>query len=118
MNSTASPTVLSYNLTAWLAISNPNRRVSIYYDQLQGTRHTDTVKAVLVGRSPMVGFADEFPGDNSTEVFPVDLWVDGVVRYKFGQLTTTAATTLSVKCHLALQLVVASGWVDCTVVKF
>ncbi|KAL6614115.1 hypothetical protein ACP70R_036385 [Stipagrostis hirtigluma subsp. patula] len=140
LNSTASPPVLSYNLTARLAISNPNRRVSIYYDLLQvaalykderfgraalpvsfqGTRHTDTVPAVLAGSSPMAFFgdsgADVFHDDNNTGVFPVDLWVDGVVRYKYGELTTTTASTMSVKCHLALQLMVASRWVQCTVI--
>ncbi|XP_062181567.1 NDR1/HIN1-like protein 10 [Phragmites australis] len=141
LNSTASAPVLSYNLTARLAISNPNGRVSIYYDELQavgfyqaerfgrtalpvtfqGTRHTDTVPAVLVGSSPM-GFGDSgvdaFRDHSNMKLFPVDLWVDGVVRYKFGELTTTTASTLSVKCHLALQLMVASGWVECTVIDF
>ncbi|KAG2602142.1 NDR1/HIN1-like protein 10 [Panicum virgatum] len=141
--STAASTTpaLSYNLTAALAVTNPNRRVSIYYDDqlraeglyqgvrfgraalplsFQGTRRTDTAPALLVGIS-LVGLnlnADAFGEDNRTEVFPVDLWVEGVVRYKFGELTTTTATTLTVKCHLALKLLVASGWVECIVIDF
>ncbi|XP_062206225.1 NDR1/HIN1-like protein 10 [Phragmites australis] len=130
--------VLSYNLTAKLAISNPNTRVSIYYDQLQvagfyqgkrfgktalpvsfqGTRHADTVPVMFVGNSTM-GFGDSvvdaFRGDNGTGVFPVDLSVDGAVRYKFGELMTTSASTLSVKCRLPLQPMVASGSVECSV---
>ncbi|XP_062206221.1 NDR1/HIN1-like protein 10 [Phragmites australis] len=87
----------------------------------QGTRHTDTVPAVLAGSLPMSfgdSVVDAFRGDNSTGVFPVDLWINGVVRYKFGELTTTTESTLSVKCHLALQLMVALGWVECTVIDF
>lgn len=138
LNTTIGPPVLSYNLTAVVAISNPNQRVSIYYDRLeaaglyqderfgraalpvsfQGTRRTDAAPAVLVGRSPAYVNADEFREDNGTGVFPLDLWVDGVVRYKFGDLGTTKASTLTVKCHLALKLMVASGWVDCTVIDF
>ncbi|KAG2593145.1 NDR1/HIN1-like protein 10 [Panicum virgatum] len=139
LNTTASITpVLSYNLTAALAVTNPNRRVSIYYDQLQavglyqgvrfgratlplsfqGTRRTDAAPALLAGRSLVDLNADAFGEDSRTGVFPVDLWVEGMVRYKFGELTTTTASTLKVKCHLALKLMVASGWVDCTVIDF
>lgn len=133
--------VLSYNLTAVLSVTNPNRRVSIYYDQLQaaalyreerfgraalpvsfqGTRRADAVPALLVGDTPMElgdsGVA-AFDEDRRAGVFPVDLWVDGVVRYKFGELMTTTASTLTVKCHLALKLMVPSGWVQCTVIDF
>ncbi|PAN27428.2 hypothetical protein PAHAL_5G079300 [Panicum hallii] len=135
LNTTASTTpVLSYNLTAVLSFSNPNRRVSIYYDKLQaaglyqgerfgraalpvsfqGTRRTDAAPALLVGSS----LVDLNAEDSRAGVFPVELWVDGVVRYKFGELTTTTTSTLTVKCHLALKLMVASGWVDCTVIDF
>jgi hypothetical protein len=34
-NSTASPTALSFNLTAGLIITNPNARVAVYYDLLR-----------------------------------------------------------------------------------
>lgn len=139
VDTTSTTPVLSYNLTAVLAVSNPNRRVSIYYDQLQaaglyqeerfgraalpvsfqGTRHADAVPALLVGNTSMQlgdsGVA-AFNDSRRAGVFPVDLWVDGVVRYKFGQLMTTRASTLTVKCHLALKLMVASGWVECTVI--
>lgn len=87
--------VLSYNLTARLVISNPNRRVSIYAQlramgfyqaepfgqtalpvSFQGTRHADTVPAVLAGASSM-GIGDsgiqEFHRDENNQVFPVDL---------------------------------------------
>ncbi|KAJ1254312.1 hypothetical protein BS78_03G346900 [Paspalum vaginatum] len=138
LNTTSPIPALSYNLTAVLAVSNPNRRVSIYYEQLQvvgfyqdqrfghaalpvsfqGTRHRDAVPALLAGSSAVEVSADEFREDSSARVFPVDLWVDGVVRYKFGELTTTTATTMTVKCHLTLKLMVASGWVQCTVIDF
>lgn len=133
------PPVLSYNLTVMLSVSNPNRRVSVYYDQLQaaglyqeerfgraalpvsfqGTRRADAVPALLVGDTPM-GFGDSgvaaFGEDRRAGVFPVDLWVEGTVRYKFGELMTTTANTLTIKCHLALKLMEASGWVECTVI--
>ncbi|TKW17879.1 hypothetical protein SEVIR_5G397501v4 [Setaria viridis] len=116
-------------------VSNPNRRVSVYYDRIQaaglyqgerfgraevpvsfqGTRRTDAVPAVRVGSSPVDLNVSEFGEDNGTRVFPVDLWVDGVVRYKFGELAA-AASTLAVNCRLALKLMVVSGWVDCTVI--
>ncbi|KAI4977485.1 hypothetical protein ZWY2020_059622 [Hordeum vulgare] len=135
VNSTTSPPVLSFNLTAGLSISNPNKRVSVYYDRLQvegfyqeerfgraplplsfqGVRRTDAMRAVLQGNS--VGYFDNATG-SGTDVFPVDLWLDGTVRYKFGELTTTSASTLSVKCPLVLQLMEASSRVECIVISF
>uniref|UniRef100_A0ACD5XFI0 Uncharacterized protein n=1 Tax=Avena sativa TaxID=4498 RepID=A0ACD5XFI0_AVESA len=131
VNSTASPTALSFNLTAGLIITNPNRRVAVYYHLLraegiyQGQRFdrvalpisfqpancADVVRAVLTGTSAGDGGGDQTPG----ALYPVDLWLDGVVRYRYGGLMTTSPSTLSVKCPLLLQLMVASGLVECTV---
>jgi hypothetical protein len=126
--------VLSYNLTATLAVSNPNRRASVYYDRLQavghynfqrfgraalpvafqGARRTDAVLAVLAGTLPMNFTFDAYPGHHRNGVFPMDLWVNGVVRYRFGKLTNVmVASTLNVRCSLELKLTVPSGWVDC-----
>ncbi|RLN25519.1 protein YLS9-like [Panicum miliaceum] len=128
--------VLSYNLTAVLAVSNPNRRASVYYDGLQasglyqfhrfaraalpvpfqGTRRTDMVPVVLTGSSPAhVDLRpDAFP-PHEKGVFPVDLMVDGIVRYRFGKLTTAIASKLTIECRLDLKLMVPSGWVDCAI---
>ncbi|KAM3206793.1 hypothetical protein ACQJBY_062141 [Aegilops geniculata] len=134
LNSTTSPPVLSYNLTAGVSISNPSKRVSVYYDRLQvegfyqeerfgraalplsfqGVQRTDAVRATLQGSS--AGYFDNAAG-SGTGVFPVDLWVVGTVRYKYGELTTTSASTLSVKCPLVLQLMEASTRVDCIVIS-
>jgi hypothetical protein len=129
-NSTASPTALSFNLTAGLIITNPNARVAVYYDLLraegiylgerfdrialpitfQAAKRADVVRAVLAGTSA------GGDGDQKTPVFyPVDLWLNGVVRYRYGGLMTMSASTLSVKCPLVLELTVASGTVQCTV---
>ncbi|KAM3352781.1 hypothetical protein ACQJBY_024164 [Aegilops geniculata] len=125
-NSTAAPPALSFNLTAGLIITNPNRRVAVYYDLLhaegiyrgrsfdritlpmsfQAANCADRVRAVLQGTS-----AD----DLTAAVFPVDLWLDGKVRYRYGGVMTTSASTLSVKCPLVLQLTVPSRRVECTV---
>ncbi|KAG2593142.1 NDR1/HIN1-like protein 2 [Panicum virgatum] len=126
--------VLSYNLNAVLAVSNPNKRVSVYYDgfqasglyqyhrfaraalplPFQATRRTDTVPVELTGSSPAhVDLrADAFP-PHEKGVFPVDLMVDGIVRYRFGKLTTAVASKLTVECRLDLNLMVPSGWIDC-----
>ncbi|CAO1944307.1 unnamed protein product [Urochloa humidicola] len=56
--------------------------------------------------------------DSRAGTFPVELWVDGVVRYKFGELTATTESTQTVRCYLALKLIVTSGWIDCTVIDF
>ncbi|KAF7031738.1 hypothetical protein CFC21_043022 [Triticum aestivum] len=126
VNSTTAPPVLSFNLTAGLIITNPNRRVAVYYDLLhaegiyrgrsfdritlpmsfQAANCADRVRAVLQGTS-----AD----DLTAAVFPVDLWLDGKVRYRYGGVMTTSASTLSVKCPLVLQLMVPSRRVECTV---
>ncbi|KQK10748.1 uncharacterized protein LOC104583354 [Brachypodium distachyon] len=145
LNSTTSPPVLSFNLTAGLIITNPNRRASVKYHLLraegiyqgqrfdrvalpmssQGARRADAVRAVLEGSSALgggkspagVGAAgnDDDDDDNTTAVYPVDLWIDGVLRYKYGALMTTSASTLSVKCPLLLQLMVPSSSVVCIV---
>ncbi|CAM0883719.1 unnamed protein product [Alopecurus aequalis] len=128
----ANSTALSFNLTADLIITNPNRRVAVYYDLLraegiyqgerfdtialpisfQGAKRVDAVRAVLAGTSSAGGDG----GQTTPAVFyPVALWLDGVVRYRYGGVMTTSASTLSVKCPLVLQLLVASGLVECTV---
>lgn len=139
MNSTTAPPVLSLILTAGLIITNPNRRVAVYYDLLhaegiyrgqsfdrislpmsfQAANCADRVRAVLEGTSVVgVGAGVDALGDGddrTAAVFPVDLWLDGVVRYRYGGVMTTSASTLSVKCPLALQLMVPSRRVECTV---
>jgi hypothetical protein len=131
VNSTATPPALSFNLTAGLIITNPNARVAVYYDLLraegiylgerfdrialpisfQPANRADVVRAVLAGTSAAAGGEQTAKG----AFYPVDLWLDGVVRYRYGRLMRTAASTLSVKCPLVLQLMVASGTVECTV---
>ncbi|VAH65915.1 unnamed protein product [Triticum turgidum subsp. durum] len=126
VNSTAASPVMSFNLTAGLIITNPNRRVGVYYDLLhaegiyrgrsfdrvalpmsfQAANCADRMRAVLGGTS-----AD----DLTAAAFPVDLWLDGKVRYRYGGVVTTSASTLSVKCPLVLQLMVPSRRVECTV---
>lgn len=143
VNSTAAPPLLSFNLTAGLVITNPNRRVAVCYDLLhaegvyrgesfdrvvlpisfQPANRADRVRAVLEGTSAVgdgVGFDKLDVGggdddDDRTAVFDVDLWLDGVVRYRYGGVMTTSASTLSVKCPLVLQLMAVSGRVECTV---
>uniref|UniRef100_J3L647 Late embryogenesis abundant protein LEA-2 subgroup domain-containing protein n=1 Tax=Oryza brachyantha TaxID=4533 RepID=J3L647_ORYBR len=134
LNTRASPRpVLSFNLTAGLTIRNPSRRTAVYYDVLWAEgfyraerfgraalpRRSDAVRAVLVGSSDAGAWdAGAFGGDNQTGVFPVDLWVAGAVRYKYGGLMTTSATMLSARCPLALKLMAASSRVECTVISF
>ncbi|CAL4972979.1 unnamed protein product [Urochloa decumbens] len=144
LNTTASSfsftPVLSYNLTAVVEIWNPNRRVSVYYDRLQasgiyqgerfgwaplpvsfqGTRRADAAPAVLVGRSPAYVNADAFGEDSRVGVFPVELCVEGVVtrEVQVRRADHHQGEHADGKCLLALKLMVASGWVDCTVIDF
>ena len=62
------------------------------------------------------GYFDNATG-SGTGVFPVDLWVVGTVRYKFGERMTTSASMLLVKCPLVLQLMEASTRVECIVIS-
>ncbi|KAE8797868.1 hypothetical protein D1007_27008 [Hordeum vulgare] len=140
VNSTAAPPVLSFNLTAGLIITNPNRRVGVYYDLLhaegvyrgqsfdritlpmsfQAADCADRVRAVLEGTSAVAAGVSVVAlgvvgDDDQAAVFNVDLWLDGKVRYRYGGVMTTSASTLSVKCPLVLQLMVPSRRVECTV---
>ncbi|PAN27418.1 hypothetical protein PAHAL_5G079500 [Panicum hallii] len=82
----------------------------------QGTRRTDTVPVVLTGTGSSPAHVDLRPDafpPHEKGVFPVDLMVDGFVRYRFGKLTTAIESKLTVECRLDLKLMVPSGWVDC-----
>ncbi|KAL5227733.1 hypothetical protein ABZP36_015998 [Zizania latifolia] len=84
-----------------------------------GGRRADAALAVLVGSSGAGSWdAGAFADDNRTGLFPVDLWIDGAVRYKHGELMTPSVSTLSARGPLALQLMAASSRVECIVIRF
>jgi hypothetical protein len=97
----ASSPVLAYNLRAHLAISNSICPVSTYYDQLWAGRARPWVSGIRASRCSVM----------KTRAVGCSPWT-------CGELGTTTASTLSARCHLALQLMVASGWVECTVIDF
>lgn len=111
ITSSSGDRLLSFDLSANLTFRNPNTRAGIYYDWLeahadydgmrfgktglpvfyQGRKETTEVTAQFDGRSTIgiAGGGDvEFERDNTTGVFPVDLWIFGRVRYKFGSAVT------------------------------
>ncbi|XBI30332.1 hypothetical protein VPH35_054102 [Triticum aestivum] len=109
-NSTTAPPVLSFNLTAVLIITNPNRRVAVYYDLLhaKGIYHGRSFERITLPMSlEAANCADRvwavlqgtLADDLTAAVFLVDMWLDGKVRYKYGGVMTTSASTLSVKCR-------------------
>ncbi|XBI34728.1 hypothetical protein VPH35_120500 [Triticum aestivum] len=98
--------------------------------QSQQERHVYTFETGYVDNGIRTHYAPDRPMlqgssagyfDNTTGsemgVFPVDLWVVGTMRYKFGELTITSASTLSVKCPLVLQLMEASTRIECIVIS-
>ncbi|PKA58331.1 Putative syntaxin-24 [Apostasia shenzhenica] len=117
---------LSFDLSANISFRNPNKRVGIYYDWIeaqafydgerfgwaglpgfyQGRKETASAPAEFHGRSAVaIGDrgAEEFQTDNAAGVFPVDLWVFGRVRYKFGS-AVTRRYLLRARCDLRLPL--------------
>ncbi|KAG0478576.1 hypothetical protein HPP92_013295 [Vanilla planifolia] len=132
---------LSFNLSANLSVRNPNKRVGIYYDWLEahavyegkrfgwaslpafyeGRKSSFVLPVEFEGRSAVLvgdGGAEDFRRENTSGTFPVDLWVFGRVRYKFGA-AVTRRYVMRARCELRLPLAKAGfSPTDCDVRDF
>ncbi|KAF8006939.1 hypothetical protein BT93_K1053 [Corymbia citriodora subsp. variegata] len=117
---------LSYNLKLNLTIRNPNRRIGIYYDQIearaiyggerfdseyltpfyQGHKNTTTLSAVFEGQQLVVlGTSEQsdFNSEKAASVYDIDMKLYLRVRFKLGKIKTFRIKP-RVKCGLKIPL--------------
>ncbi|XP_010037307.2 NDR1/HIN1-like protein 3 [Eucalyptus grandis] len=117
---------LSYNLKLNLTIRNPNRRIGIYYDQIearvlyggqrlasdyltpfyQGHKNTTTLSAAFQGQQLVaLGTSEQsdFNSEKATGVYDIDMKLYLRVRFKLGKIKTFRIKP-RVKCGLKVPL--------------
>ncbi|KAF8006940.1 hypothetical protein BT93_K1054 [Corymbia citriodora subsp. variegata] len=122
-NFTATNT-LSYNLKLNLTIRNPNRRIGIYYDQIearaiyggerfdseymtpfyQGHKNTTTLSAAFQGQQlVMLGTSEQsdFNSEKAAGIYDIDMMLYLRVRFKLGKIKTFRIKP-RVKCGLKI----------------
>ncbi|KAK7392674.1 hypothetical protein VNO78_21118 [Psophocarpus tetragonolobus] len=129
-NYTAATNTLAYNLVLNFTARNPNKKLNIYYDQVEAhasydgvrfnstdvitwrnafrqyTKTTDTMRAVFSGQRVMV-LDDEqvvdFEGDKKRGVFDIDVRLNFRFRYRLGDVIGDDSKAKA-KCELEVPL--------------
>ncbi|KAF5175501.1 NDR1/HIN1-like protein [Thalictrum thalictroides] len=115
---------LNYDLSMNITVRNPNRRIGLYYDQLdaiasynrerfgwanlprfyQGHKNTTDLHADFNGQHLMLLNTFEFNQDKNNGYFYIDVKLYSRIRFKIGAIKTRRVKP-DIECHLRIPLV-------------
>ncbi|KAK1299987.1 hypothetical protein QJS10_CPB13g01471 [Acorus calamus] len=129
-NSTTNSNSLNYNLSMVITIRNPNRRVGIYYDFVegrafydgerigydelptfyQGHKNTTTLRPAFEGRSVAIGAGGlaRYRTEKGVGIYNLDVEIHTRVRFRVAGITTNKYSPKAT-CHLSLPVGATAG---------